>query len=360
MTGHPHLRLDADAVEHNIATMATWCAAHGVALAPHVKTTMSEPIVALQVAAGADRLTVATVDQAATVRSWGHRRILIANEVVERDALARMRAWLDDDEAFEIACLVDSTEGVRIAAAAFSGVGPVLPVLIDVGTPGGRTGVRTVEVAVRLGELVAAEPALRLVGVSGYEGVVGGARNEATLEAVDGHCHRVGEVFDLIAADFETDHPLLTMGGSVFTDRVAAALSSTSTPLLRSGCYVTHDHGIYARTGPALGLRPALSVRAVVLSRPEAGMAVVGAGRRELPFDAGVPTVLGSSAEVSVMYDHHTVLTNAGDLEVGEVVEFGISHPCSAFDRWDSFVVTRGRTEVDVWRTSFPRGEAVQ
>jgi D-serine deaminase-like pyridoxal phosphate-dependent protein len=81
-TPYPHLRLDIEAMENNVRTMADWCAEHGVALAPHIKTTMSKPIVARQIAAGAIGVTVATVDQAEIALDWGHRRVLIANEVV--------------------------------------------------------------------------------------------------------------------------------------------------------------------------------------------------------------------------------------------------------------------------------------
>lgn len=354
LTTYPHLRVDVDALDHNIATMAAWCAGRGVRLAPHVKTTMSEPIVARQAAAGADLLTVATVEQAVTVRSWGHRQILIANEVVDGAGLGRIRGMLEKDGAFRIACLVDSAAGVRLAARTFTGTGPALSVLIDVGTPGGRTGVRTVAAAEEIAALVAAAPGLRLTGVAGYEGVVGNERDAATLAAVDEHCHRVGEVFRAVAAGFETDHPLLTMGGSIFPDRVVAGLRGLGPPLvLRSGCYVTHDHGVYARVGPPLGLRPAVTVQALVLSRPEAGVAVVGAGKRELPYDAGPPVLLNARGQVSAMFDHHVVLADVEDLAVGDVAEFGISHPCSAFDRWDEYLAVRGHSRPESWPTSF-------
>ena len=123
--------------------------------------------------------------------------------------------------------------------------------------------------------------------------------------------------------------------------------------ILRSGCYVTHDHGTYAGVSPVPGLIPALSVRAVVLSTPEEGMAVVGAGKRDLPYDAGLPVVLsartadgapkeGATAVVRNLFDHHAVLTGVSGLDVTDVVDFGISHPCSAFDRWPEYVVTDG------------------
>ena len=169
--------------------------------------------------------------------------------------------------------------------------------LLDVGTPGGRTGIRSLQEAVRIAELVRAAPGLRLVGVAGYEGVVPNSRAEGTIAAVDRHCRLVRDVYLEVARFYETPAPIYSMGGSAFPDRVAEYLPDESQVpgtrrILRSGCYVTHDHGTYASVSPVPGLLPALTVRAVVLSTPEDGMAVVGAGKRDLPYDAGLPVVL--------------------------------------------------------------------
>lgn len=368
---YPHMAVDLDAVDHNIALMADWAARHGAGLAPHVKTTMSASIAGRQVAAGAARLTVATVGQAEAVLSWGHRRLLIANEVVEPGALERLRSWIDGDESADVICLVDSAEGIGQAERVFARSPRGLPVMVDVGTPGGRTGVRDPRAAGQLGEAAAAARGLRLVGVAGYEGVVPSRRDDATLGAVDEHCRRTGAVFAGLRDRYETPAPVLSMGGSVFPDRVTAALPAADLVpggllLLRSGCYVTHDHGIYARASPVAGLKPAITIRAMVLSAPEPGLVVLGAGKRELPHDAGMPVVLsaadlagqpraGVSGVVTNLFDHHAVLTGATGLRVTDVVELGVSHPCSAFSRWDSYLVTRGGGPAGTERTDFRR-----
>lgn len=366
----PQLRLDVDALDHNIRTMAAWCAERDVALAPHVKTTMSEPVVARQVAAGAVGVTVATVDQAGIALGWGHD-VLIANEVVDAHGLGRLRRLVGQHPEREVRCLVDSEAGVEAARAAFAGAGTTLAVMVDVGTPGGRTGVRTPDEAQCVARSVGRAPELRLVGVAGYEGVVPNDRTTAVLDAVDAHCAAVRSVFVDLADVFETDRPVFTMGGSAFPDRVVEHLPTTAdvpgtVRLLRSGCYVTHDHGTYARVTPFPGLRAALTVRAAVVSAPEPGTAVVGAGKRDLPYDVEPPVVVAvhdaegrarpTVGRVRSMYDQHTVLAGADDLAVTDVVTFGISHPCSAFDRWPAYVVTDGAGRaVDVWTTRFDR-----
>jgi D-serine deaminase-like pyridoxal phosphate-dependent protein len=370
---YPQLRLSCEALENNIRVMASWCRERGVDLAPHVKTTMSAPIITRQLAAGAVGVTVATVDQVASALGWGHQHILIANEVVDRLGLTRVRNWLEEDSSREIRCFVDSAPGVEAAAQVFDAeAGAVLEVLIDVGTPGGRTGVRSIEDAVRIAEMVRAAPGLRLVGVAGYEGVVPNSRAVTTITAVDRHCRLVRDVYHEVARFFETPAPIYSMGGSAFPDRVVEYLPDEvhvpgTRRILRSGCYVTHDHGTYASVSPVPGLVSALTVRAVVLSTPEDGIAVVGAGKRDLPYDAGLPVFLsaqtahgatknGATAVVRNLFDHHTVLTGVSGLDVTDTVDFGISHPCSAFDRWPEYVVTDGHgDEIDVWHTDFHR-----
>lgn len=369
---YPQLRLNSAALENNISVMAAWCRERGVELAPHVKTTMSAPIIERQMAAGAVGVTVATVDQVASALKWGHDRVLVANEIVDRFGLMRVRTWLGEDPAREIRCFVDSAAGVGAASEVFGGGPAALEVMIDVGTPGGRTGVRSLPEGLLLAGLVHAAPGLRLVGVAGYEGVVPNSRAEATVTAVDRHCRLVRDVFLETAAFFETATPIFSMGGSAFPDRVVeflpdAARVPGTRNILRSGCYVTHDHGTYAAVSPVPGLIPAISVRAVVLSTPEEGMAVVGAGKRDLPYDAGLPIFLSArTAEggtknnaagvVRNLFDHHAVLTGVTGLDVTDTVDFGISHPCSAFDRWPEYVLTDAAgKDIDVWHTDFGR-----
>ncbi|MGH3389451.1 MAG: alanine racemase, partial [Actinomadura sp.] len=351
----PELRLGLRALEHNVRLMADWCRDRGVELSPHIKTTMTRPIVERQLAAGAWGVTVATTRQAGVALEWGLRRILIANEVIHGPDFALLRQWLDTLPELELFCFVDSATGLGLARTALDGVRNPLRVLVDVGAEDGRTGVREAAAAYELGRATEASPGLLLAGAGGYEGIRANRRDTATIADIDAHCARTVGVFRRLAPLFQTDRPVFSMGGSAFLDRVVAAVedlagSSGVLPVLRSGCYVTHDHGTYEQVSPLPGLRAALTVRAVVLSTPEDGRAVVGAGRRELPYDAGLPVLLAARdpqgapraaarATASRIFDHHLVLTGVRELRVGDEVDLGISHPCSAFDRWPDIAV---------------------
>jgi D-serine deaminase-like pyridoxal phosphate-dependent protein len=124
--------------------------------------------------------------------------------------------------------------------------------------------------------------------------------------------------------------------------------------ILRSGAYLTHDHGFYGTVSPAgrgavgaPALRPALELWAQVVSRPEPGLALLGAGRRDVGFDKGLPVPLrvvpGSGSAVSTagwsvteLNDQHAYLRLDAEaaLGPGDVVVLGISHPCTTLDKW--------------------------
>jgi D-serine deaminase-like pyridoxal phosphate-dependent protein len=149
---------------------------------------------------------------------------------------------------------------------------------------------------------------------------------------------------------------LLSAGGSAFLELCAAQLPSAMAgraveKIIRPGCYVTHDHGLYdglVRPGMAgvPALRPAIEVWGAVQSLPEPGLAIVGIGKRDVSHDAGLPRPVrvrrrdageGSAAglETIALWDQHASLAcRQRALGVGDLVGFGISHPCATFDRW--------------------------
>jgi D-serine dehydratase len=129
--------------------------------------------------------------------------------------------------------------------------------------------------------------------------------------------------------------------------------------ILRSGCYLTQDWGLYEglladlhqRTGSAEpGLEPAMEVWAQVLSVPEPGLVILSAGRRDFGQDAGNPIALThvrrGSAQLRPLRDSGWRMAAASDqhahmavppghgVDVGDLVALGPSHPCTTFDKW--------------------------
>ena len=350
---YPLLTLRESALENNLAAMAAYCARAGVALAPHGKTAMSPELAARQLAHGAWGITVASIGQLQAYRTFGFPRLLLANELTDTAGIAWLAAELAADPGFEAYCYVDSPDGVAILDRVLRQhqAGRPLPVLVEIGHAGGRTGCRTDEQALAVAKAAQATGTLTVAGVAGYEGSI-----SAGEPAVAAFCRRLRALADALGE--EGGPRIVTAGGSAYFDVVARELTAGGAApvqvILRSGAYLTHDHGFYGTVTPAArgaagapALRPALELWAQVLSRPEPGLALLGAGRRDVGFDQGLPVplrvVLGSGPaastagwSVTALNDQHAYLRlDAGaGLGPGDVVALGISHPCTTLDKW--------------------------
>lgn len=359
----PTLTLRRSALDHNLALFARWCTEVGVDHAPHGKTTMSPQLVAEQLDAGAWAITAATVAQARLMHRWGVPRVLLANEVVDPVGLRWLAAA---DPGFEVFVLADGAAGVDRMSAAFADAGRTLPVLVELGVPGGRAGARTREEALAVARRVAEAPGLELAGVECFEGVYPQDRAERSLAQVDRFAADLAALLvdvDRLAGD--RAELVLTAGGSAYPDRVVAAwqdlppLSRSVRKVVRSGGYLTHDHGLLARAAP-FDLRPAMELWAYVLSTPEPGLAICGFGKRDAPYDVDLPTPLRGprgpldGCTVDKLNDQHAFVRHAGELAVGDVVAFGLSHPCTAFEKWPLVpVLDDADTVVGAVRTYF-------
>jgi D-serine deaminase-like pyridoxal phosphate-dependent protein len=343
----PVVTLRTSAIAHNVAVMQAWIADHGVELYPHGKTTMAPQLWDRQLDAGAGGITGATPAQIRAMRRVRVPRVFLANELVDVAAVEWVAGELDETE---FACWVDAPDGVELLADALASTRPSGPlrVLVEVGHRGGRTGARSLDAAVEVAEAVGHRPELTLVGVAGYEGTIGHDRTPPVLSEIDRFVGVLGDVAErLVASGLVDGEPIISAGGSLFFDRVAT-LADRGRVVLRSGCTITHDHGLYERGSPFTGgpgprFRPAIEAWGSVLSRPEPEVAVIGLGKRDVPSDIEPPIalrMLGNDRSVDGMLverlmDQHAICRVPAALRLapGEVVAFGISHPCAAFDR---------------------------
>lgn len=351
----PVMTLSASAMAHNISELAAFTDDHGLTLAPHGKSTMSPQIFSAQLDAGAWGITVATGSQLAVTYSFGVKRIFVANEILDPVVLRWISQTLQDDADAEILFYLDSEAGLEAAAAAAANGSRPLSVLIEVGHAGGRTGVRSIADAVALASRAAATEGVRVVGVSGYEGGLPDVEQARAFLVT-----LVGALGEIHAADLlvGVQEVIISAGGSAYFDVVADELGGLEIlghdviALLRSGSYVTHDHGVYREKTPfnrvAGSLEPAIRIWAQVTSTPEDGLALVGMGKRDVPFDEGLPIPLRVRRagglepvigwDLTRTNDQHSyleqLLDDATPLHPGDIVEFGISHPCTAFDKY--------------------------
>ncbi|MEV8614020.1 amino acid deaminase [Amycolatopsis sp. NPDC051373] len=380
----PFVVLDAAALEHNLATMAAWCGVHGIALAPHGKTTMAPELFARQLEHGAWGVTAANAGHLRVYRAFGVSRILLANQLVDPAGLRWLAGELAADPAFEFVCWADSVRGVELMTEALAGSARPVDVLVELGGAGGRTGVRDPETALAVAEAVAKSPVLRLRGTGGYEGALSHDTDDAALTKISSYVDTLRDSAIAFADKglLAEGQVYVTAGGSAYFDRVAQELTKPwpdgmdVLPILRSGAYVTHDDGFYREISP-LGVHPrlagvepfhaALHAWAQVTSKPTPELALLTAGKRDLPYDEGMPEpqLLRKTGVVTELTGHTVTKLNdqhaflalppESPVEVGDWVRLGLSHPCTTFDKWPLLPVvdTDGETVVDFVRTWF-------
>ncbi|SAK42141.1 D-serine deaminase [Caballeronia glebae] len=371
----PAAVLYSDRIEHNLKWMQAFVGEYGVKLAPHGKTTMAPQLFRRQLDAGAWGITLATAHQVRAAYRGGVHRILMANQLVGKRNMG-MIAELLTDASFEFFCLVDSADGVDQLGEFFSSVRKKLNVLIELGVPGGRTGVRDdAQRDAVLAAIARWQGTIELAGIELYEGVL---QDETKVRdflksAVDVTRKLIGE------GKIARKPAILSGAGSawydVVADEFAKANSDAIEVVLRPGCYLTHDVGIYKKAQNEIfarnpiakkmgqGLKPALQLWAYVQSIPEPDRAIIGLGKRDSAFDAGMPEPAkhyrpGNEAprdvspdegwEIFGLMDQHAYLRikPGDDVKVGDMIAFDISHPCLTFDKWRQILVVDPKYRV--------------
>ncbi|MDC7745285.1 alanine racemase [Rhizobium binxianense] len=368
----PLISLDRQAFAGNVELMMAYVKSLGAEIAPHAKTPMSTALSDALLTAGAWGTTVADIRQAAVLLKAGQRRLILANEIGGIAAARRLAALLGHYPDAELHVFVDSTALVEALRSAWQERRdlPPLGLLLEFGA--GRAGIRSAETAAAILDAILSveTPAFRLTGIAAYEGAAATGDAEETMLRIDALMAMTSDFLPKVRAHIGQERPLLvTAGGSVFFDVVAARLSPAVAAdpacrlVLRSGAIFFHDHGIYERglagldareglriggktVSAAAGFRPALRVWAEVLSRPEPRLAISGMGMRDVAMDQGLPRPLAlyrngahfadlGGAEVFRLNDQHAfvALAEGSDVCVGDIIEYGISHPCTCLDR---------------------------
>jgi D-serine dehydratase len=378
----PSAVLYEDRLQHNLDWMQRFIAAYGVKLAPHGKTTMAPKLFEMQLKSGAWGITLATAHQTQVAYHHGVRRVLMANQLIGKENMAVISRLLEDS-AFDYYCLVDSAAQIEELGRFYSKRAQRLNVLLELGTMGGRTGVRDDgQLKAILAALQHWSSALVLSGVELYEGILD---DEALIRVF---LQRAVAVTRQLAAEkrFRRAPILLSGAGSAWYDVVAEIFTAANFGdsieiVLRPGCYLTHDAGVYREAQEQIlcrnpiakqmhsGLLPALQVWVYVQSIPEPDKAIIAMGKRDAAFDAGFPIpalhyrpgdTTPKQAPVhwtlTRMMDQHAYMQidQADHLRVGDMIAFDISHPCLTFDKWRTLpVVNADYRIIDVIRTFF-------
>ncbi|MGQ0719932.1 MAG: alanine racemase [Candidatus Eiseniibacteriota bacterium] len=348
----PAVLVDLDVLERNLRDMADLARSAGVALRPHWKTHKCPEIARRQIAAGAVGGTVAKPTEAEAFLDAGFTDLLIATPVVDPAKIGRIIARARDAA---VAVLIESAEGAARWDEGARRAGTWVPVLLEVDSGMGRTGVAPGPAAVELARGIARRPGLRLLGVMTH---AGHAYEAASPEAVAAAGRTEGERLVGTAEEIRSagiDCPVVSVG-STPTVRHSARVPGVTE--IRPGNYVFHD-----RTQVGLGVVPeercALTVLATIVARPSPRRIVVDAGSKTLSSDRarggaeGFGQVAGRpELRVERVWEEHGAIEDAAgaaDLRIGSRVRIVPNHACVAVNLHERLIAVRGERVEDVW-----------
>jgi D-serine deaminase-like pyridoxal phosphate-dependent protein len=301
----PALVIDLDAMQRNLAAMATFASQRGLRLRPHAKMHKSAWIAQQQIAHGAVGVCVQKTSEAEALAAQGVRDLFISNEVIDEAKLARVAALAHQ---VTLAIAVDSTLGVERLAAALQAAGSRLGVFVEIDIGHGRCGVPPRDAAALARSV--ARHGLHFAGLQAYHGRAQHLRGVAERRAAIGASAQAVRTALAALAVAGIDCPLVSGAGSgSFVLEADSGLWGE----LQCGSYLFMDRD-YADNEALPGaprFEHALFVKSQVMSCA-ASHAVIDAGHKSHAIDSGLPRVWGrDDLEFANGGDEHGILRGA-------------------------------------------------
>ncbi len=341
----PALLIDLDVFEANIRTMADFFKTVNAELRPHAKTHKTPIIANKQLEAGAIGITCAKLGEAEAMVHAGIRDVLIANQVVGSQKIARL---INLAKNSEIMVAVDDADNVDQLSAAAEAKGVTLRVLIEVSTGMGRCGAMPGEPTLTLAQHILKSKGLKFEGLMGYEGHTV-ARPDLIERKIE-----TGKAVELL---IDTKHFLedngiavgIMSGGGTGTHAITGSYPEMTE--IQAGSYVFMDSTYHNVEGVGERFPCSLTLLTTVVSRPEPTRVIVDSGMKVLTKEFGIPQPLAEGLEMRGLSEEHGTMDAepSVDLKPGDKVEILPSHCCTTVNLHDRYYGVRNGIVESVW-----------
>ena len=350
----PALLIELDKLESNIERMANYFKTVNAELRPHLKTHKTPMLAHKQIAAGAIGITCAKLGEAEAVIHAGIRDVLVANQIIGRQKIARL---INLAKHSEIMVAVDNAQNVTDILDAAAAKGVTIRILVEVNTGMNRCGVEPGKPALELARHVLRSPHLKFEGLMGYEGHTVAKPNYAEREAA------VRQSVQLLV---ETKHYLekhgvavsIMSGGGTGTFSITGSVPEMTE--VQAGSYVFMDATYRNVEGVGEHFACALTVLATVVSRPTPERIIVDTGLKVLAKEFGIPQPVGiEGVEMTGLSEEHGKMNaNASvSLTPGDKLEILPTHCCTTVNLHDRYYGIRDGIVESVWDIA-ARGKA--
>ena len=332
----PCLLVDMDALEYNYRKMADTYADSKTKLRQHVKNIKCPQLALMQIEAGGTvgGVCAAKVSEAEAMFEGGITDVLIPNQVVTRDKIARLCQLA---QRGTVSVVVDDPRNVQAISEVASRHGAEIGVLVEVDTQMGRGGVRDVQSGVEIATLAHKVPGIRFKGVMSHQTIDGDPDRETRFIEGRRMIQKCLDVKDAIEAAGIPVEVVST--GETWTYDVAASLPGVTE--VEGGTYALYD----TMFGYMDDFQFAAKILGTVISTPRPNTAVGDTGSRALASPRGMLPSVASHENVTVenLYEDHVVL-RVGDgsmLEIGDKYLLHSGQQDIMVNRWDRIVRVR-------------------
>jgi D-serine deaminase-like pyridoxal phosphate-dependent protein len=289
------------------------------------------------------------VSEAEAMVDGGIADVLVSNEIVGAGKLARLAALA---KRARIGVCVDNAENVRDLQAAVQRAGAAIETYIELEVGMRRCGVAPGAPALALVRAIAACPNLRFAGIHAYHGRAQHIRSNNERRAVIGAAADAVRSTRKLLEKNGIACPIVTGAGSgTFMFEVELGAWDEIQP----GSYLFMDAD-YARNEwapPMPRFEHSLFVLATVMSRPQAGLAVVDAGLKASSVDSGMPGVWQRPglAYTHASDEHGWVEIGAGAVApgLGDKLLLVPGHCDPTVNLYDWYVCVRGGIVEALW-----------
>lgn len=352
--GTPSLVLDLDVLEANIATMADHASANGYLVRPVAKIHKSTDIAHLQMAAGGLGPCCATLAESEAMVDAGMSGVMLFTSVVTEPKLERLSELNSRAEGFVV--VVDDTSNVLQLADAARRSGKSLQLMVDIVVGTGRTGVPSVEDAVKMARLIEDTDYLEFVGLQGY---AGGRMGEDDYDVRRSkYAGMIQPLIDVVERLHEENlPPRMVSGGSTGSHGYDPEFGVLTE--VQAGTYVfmdvNYENCVLRRDDPH-PFRQSLFVRTTVISNARPGFVVTDAGLKEVTTSRVDNAKIMSGAPVGSTYsmtgdDMGRIDFPSLDhtMSIGDVVELMPPFCYQTNIMYSYYHVVRGDELVDIW-----------
>ncbi|HUF49041.1 MAG TPA: alanine racemase, partial [Vicinamibacterales bacterium] len=344
----PALCVELTAMQKNIQHMADIIIRqNGVGWRPHTKGQKVPAIAHMEIAAGAFGVTCAKLGEAEVMAGAGIRDILIANQVVGPDKVARL---VNLRRHADVIVAVDSLENARAIDVAARERGVRVRVIAELNNGLNRAGVNLFRPAVEFSKRLADLPGLQYAGVMAWEAHTirvpeeGGQKRKAVEQAVGGlvesaeMCRAAGLSADIVSC------------GGTGTYWISATVPGVTE--IQAGGGIFGDV-VYEENYRVPGHELAMTIMSTVTSRPNDTRIITDAGEKTMSSKQAIPRPLGVGkvAKVGLSAEHGTITLEEPNtqLKVGDRVEWVVGYSDFTTFLHDEMYATRDGIVEQVW-----------